>query len=63
MHLRLGWLATAALWGVSAVIRFAGKCNRRRRREPATAEALFREALSEYLQGSWFEAESSWAGC
>jgi hypothetical protein len=57
-HLRLGWLATAALWGVSAVITLRWKINHTAPRAMATAEALFREALSEYLQGNWFEAES-----
>jgi hypothetical protein len=57
-HLRLGWLATAALWGASAAITVRWKWNHTAPKAMATAEALFREALSEYLQGNWFEAEA-----
>ena len=32
-------------------------------RRANSAEAMFREALSEYLQGNWFEAERILAGC
>ena len=63
LHLRLGWLAAGSLWIGSAVIskrygisgRYGG---RMASSSTASAEVLFREALSEYLQGSWFEAES-----
>ena len=58
LHLRLGWLALGSLWAGSAILSvWYG------RRGPlphgaTSAEGLFREALSEYLQGSWFEAET-----
>ncbi len=53
--LRLGWMAAGTVWGVSAILS-AGF----RRTAPTTtsAERLYREALNEYLQGSWFEAEA-----
>jgi hypothetical protein len=55
-HLWLGWSAIGLLWTASAIMSaWFG------RREAAPQEAavgdLFREALSEYLQRSWFEAE------
>jgi len=69
LHLRVGWLAAGSLWMGAAVI--SGRYGARGRysnssrdggRGPghstASAEVLFREALSEYLQGSWFEAEA-----
>ncbi len=53
--LRLGWMAAGCVWGVSALLS-AGF----RRTAPTTtsAERLYREALQEYLQGNWFEAEA-----
>jgi tetratricopeptide repeat protein len=57
LHLRLGWLAIGTLWCGSAVLS-AGYARRGATRGTTSAEALFREALSEYLQGSWFEAET-----
>jgi len=56
--LRLGWLSIGALWGASAIVSLW--LGRRGRAVPAatSAEVLFRGALGEYLQGSWFEAES-----
>jgi tetratricopeptide (TPR) repeat protein len=56
-HLRLGWLAVGVLWSGSAILS-AGHARRGATQGTASAEALFREALSEYLQGSWFEAET-----
>jgi hypothetical protein len=59
LTLRLGWLAAGTVWGASAIVSM-GSC----RREPpaAAADLLFREAMSEYLQGSWFEAETKLLG-
>jgi len=53
--LRLGWMAAGTVWGSSALLS-AGY----RRTAPTTtsAERWYREALQEYLQGSWFEAEA-----
>ncbi|MEX2113202.1 MAG: hypothetical protein WD845_08460 [Pirellulales bacterium] len=53
--LRLGWMAAGTVWGASAILS-AGF----RRTAPTTtsAERLYREALKEYLQGSWFESEA-----
>ncbi len=56
-HLRLGWLAVGILWFGSAVLS-AAYARRGATRGATSAEALFRDALSEYLQGSWFEAET-----
>lgn len=57
-HLRLGWLAVGCLWvtsmGLSA---WVGKPGVLPPSQAVTAEGLFRQALSEYLQQSWFEAE------
>jgi hypothetical protein len=58
LHLRLGWLAIGALWAGSAIV---SAWHGRRGPLPhgaTSAEVLFREALSEYLQESWFEAET-----
>lgn len=56
--LRLGWTAAGMLWIGSAVLSaWRGRGNPTPP-QPASAEGLFRRALSEYLQGSWFEAES-----
>jgi len=57
LHLRLGWLSVGLLWaGSTAVSIWYGG------REPAfrgttSTEGLFRQALNEYLLGSWIEAE------
>lgn len=55
LSLRLGWMAAGLLWGGSAILS-AGFVAR----APASASAdrLYRKALTEYLQGSWFEAEA-----
>ena len=57
LHLRLGWLSLVTVWSVAAITTALGSL-----REPTvegiSAEDLFRSALSEYLQGSWFEAEA-----
>lgn len=54
--LRLGWMAAGSLWGASAILSLGFH-----RPETATSSAdlVYREALKHYLQGSWFEAESS----
>ncbi len=56
--LRLGWLAAGSLWGVSAMLSNAFG---RSAHDATSSDLLFREALSEYLQGSWFEAETKLA--
>ncbi|MGD9720271.1 MAG: tetratricopeptide repeat protein [Pirellulales bacterium] len=53
--LRLGWLAAGLVWGVSAIL---SRGFPRRVPNSTTAERMFRSALAEYLQGSWFEAEA-----
>jgi hypothetical protein len=61
LHLRLGWLALGCLWvgsvGFSAWVGPHGVAPP----QAISAEGLFREALSEYLQGNWFEAERALA--
>jgi hypothetical protein len=56
--LRLGWMAAGMLWMGSAVLSVWRGGGNPTPPQPASAEGLFRRALSEYLQGSWFEAES-----
>lgn len=58
LHLRLGWLAVGALWGAAAVISVWSESRSAVPRGVTSAEVLFREALGEYLQGNWFEAEA-----
>ena len=58
LHVRLGWFAIACLWFGSAAISAWYGGGRVTRIEAASTEGLFRQAMSEYLQGSWFEAES-----
>ena len=55
LDLRLGWLAAGSLWGASAILSIGFHP---RERDTASADLLFREALNEYLQGNWFEAET-----
>ncbi|HEX3726706.1 MAG TPA: hypothetical protein VHV08_10710 [Pirellulales bacterium] len=57
VHLRWSWLALGSLWALSAGLSalFAGRMPLS---QTTSGEALFRQALSEYLQGSWFEAEA-----
>jgi uncharacterized protein HemY len=53
---RLGWFLLASVWIVSAVVTAWygwGVAPRRTR----SATAMFREALGEYLQENWYEAE------
>ena len=52
----LGWLAIGTLWFGAAVLS-AHNSRREVTEEAVSTEGLFREALSEYLQRSWFEAE------
>jgi hypothetical protein len=56
-HLRLGWSAIAALWVASAAVTARYGRGGLRGDGAAAGEDLFREALGEYLQRSWFEAE------
>src|SRR5262249_43243445 len=58
LHLRLGWLTLGVLWTVSTVTT-AALVLREPMVEGVPAEVLFRNALAEYLQGSWFEAEAT----
>lgn len=58
LDLRLGWLAIGALWGCSAIMSVWFGRRGLVSRGATSAEVLFREAMSEYLLGSWFEAES-----
>jgi Tetratricopeptide repeat len=55
-HLRLAWLASGGAWIVlSAASAWYARAMSERR--ASGSEAMFREAMSEYLKGSWFEAE------
>ncbi|MEX0978029.1 MAG: hypothetical protein WDZ48_04210 [Pirellulales bacterium] len=57
-NLRLAWLATLGLWmAVAAASASAWYGRGRAGRRADAAEAMFREALSEYLKQNWFEAE------
>jgi tetratricopeptide (TPR) repeat protein len=54
--LRAGWFVATVVWlGAAATSAWYGWGVAPRR--ATTAEAMFREALGEYLQGKWFEAE------
>ena len=55
LDLLLGWMAAGALWGGSAIVSIS---RRRPAAEAGPTDLLFRQALTEYLQGSWFEAEA-----
>lgn len=55
---RVGWTMLGLLWISSAVVTAWRSGGNPTPPEPASAEGLFRRALSEYLQGGWFEAES-----
>lgn len=57
-QLRLGWLLIGLIWIVSAAMSSWRGRGEPSPPQPASAEGLFRRALSEYLQGSWFEAET-----
>jgi hypothetical protein len=61
LDLRLGWLAVGLVWGGSAVLS-RGYASRSLDGGGRAGEALFREALSEYLQGNWFECETALSG-
>ncbi len=55
-YLRYAWLGTGALWiGAAATSAWFGRQSVPRR--ATSVEAMFREALHEYLKGSWFETE------
>ncbi len=54
--LRLGWMAAGSLWGASAILSLGFH---RPAAGTSSADLVYREALKHYLQGSWFEAESS----
>jgi tetratricopeptide (TPR) repeat protein len=54
-ELRLGWMAAGVVWGAAAILSFGF---RDASPTSTSAERWYREALREYLQGSWFEAEA-----
>jgi hypothetical protein len=57
-QLRAGWVAAGSLWLIAAVVSARGQ---RRRATLAQAPAvgdLFQAAVSEYLRGHWYEAET-----
>jgi tetratricopeptide (TPR) repeat protein len=54
--LRLGWMAAGSLWGASAILSFGFH---RPAAATSSADLVYQEALKHYLQGSWFEAETS----
>lgn len=57
-QLKAGWGAAAVVWLLAAAVSLRG---RRRRKHWETAPAavdLFRAAISEYLRGHWYEAET-----
>ena len=56
--LRFGWLALGLAWASSLVLLGWGEKTRTAQAQSPRQEDLFRRALAEYLQGSWFEAES-----
>ena len=56
-HLTLGWLAAGVVWLTAAVLSAWNERSAPAKVRAVSAETLFREALSEYLQGNWFEAE------
>lgn len=56
-HVGLGWAAIGMVWMASAVVTAWQGRRAAPLAEVASAEGLFREALGEYLQKSWFEAE------
>ena len=55
VDLRMGWMAAGALWGGSAILSVS---RRRPAGEANPTDRLYRTALTEYLQGNWFEAEA-----
>lgn len=64
--LAAGWLAVAVFWLVSLVHSVAagggredGQPDGGGERECSPDEDLFREAIAQYLQGNWFEAEDA----
>jgi hypothetical protein len=61
LDLRLGWGLMAAMWLVSVLVSLWRGSRGPAARRATSAEVLFRDALSEYLQGDWFEAESTLA--
>jgi hypothetical protein len=56
--LRFGWLALGLAWASSLVLMGWGEKSRTIQQQSPTQEDLFRRALTEYLRGAWFEAES-----
>jgi predicted Zn-dependent protease len=57
-QLRLGWTILALVWAASAASLVWRGRDEPTPPQPASAEGLFRQALNEYLQGNWFEAET-----
>jgi hypothetical protein len=56
LHVRVGWVAVVAFWGVSSALSIVSS-RPKPASEVSSAEGLLRQALSEYLQGNGFEAE------
>ncbi len=56
--LRFGWLALGLAWASSLVLLGWGEKSRSVQAQSPRQEDLFRRALTEYLRGAWFEAES-----
>jgi hypothetical protein len=56
--LRFGWLALGLAWASSLVLLGWGEKSRSIVEQSPAQEDLFRRALTEYLRGAWFEAES-----
>jgi hypothetical protein len=53
--LRYAWMTAGALWTGSAIATLA--LGRWAGRHASSAEAMFRQAMHEYLKGNWFETE------
>lgn len=57
-QLSIGWIAAAAVWLLAAVVSLRGRRRRQNWKTAPAAVDLFRSAISEYLKGHWYEAES-----
>lgn len=57
---RLGWIAVGCVWTGSLAVTLWLNKPRKNQLQDAGSKDLFRTALSEYLKGNWFEAESVW---
>jgi len=52
------WLGVTSVWLVSAVVSCSKLPYTTQIRHSVSADALFREAQTEYLKGNWFQAEA-----